>query len=229
MKIGGLQKVSLIDYPGLICATVFLQGCNFQCSYCHNPELVNPQFFQPCLSEKEVLDFLKERRGKLDGVTITGGEPTIQNDLASFIKKIKKLGLAVKLDTNGSRPQVIQALLDEKLLDFIAMDIKGPLDKYESIVDAAVESKEIEKSIKIILKSKIPHEFRTTIVPSQLASKDILKIAKLISGAKRYALQKFIPGKTLKNKFSEEKTSSPEELEKMKKRLEKEVSSVVIR
>jgi pyruvate formate lyase activating enzyme len=229
MKIGGMQKVSLIDYPGLICATVFLQGCNFQCSYCHNPELVNPELFQPCLSEKEVLDFLKERRGKLDGVTITGGEPTIQNDLTSFIKKIKKLGLAVKLDTNGSRPQVIQALLDEKLLDFIAMDIKGPLDKYESIVDAAVDCKEIEKSIKIILKSKIPHEFRTTIVPSQLASKDILKIAKLISGAKKYALQKFIPGKTLKNKFSDGKTSSPEELEKMKKRLEKEVSSVVIR
>ena len=229
MKIGGLQKVSLIDYPGLICATVFLQGCNFKCSYCHNPELVNPQLFQPCLAEKEVLDFLRERRGKLDAVTITGGEPTIQNDLASFVKKIKKMGFAVKLDTNGSQPSVIKSLLDEKLLDFIAMDIKGPLEKYESIVGATVESKRIEESIRIILKSRIPHEFRTTIVQSQLTLKDIVKIAQLISGAKRYALQKFIPGKTLDNKFGEEKTYSEDELEKIKKRLEKEVSSVVIR
>ena len=129
MKIGGLQKVSLIDYPGLICATIFLQGCNFRCSYCHNPELVNPQLFSPGLEEKEVLDFLKTRRGTLDGVTITGGEPTIQDDLASFIKKIKKLGFVIKLDTNGSQPQIIKALLDEKLLDFVAMDIKGPLGK----------------------------------------------------------------------------------------------------
>ena len=229
MKIGGLQKVSLIDYPGLICATVFLQGCNFKCSYCHNPELVNPQLFQPCLTEKEVLDFLRERRGKLDAVTITGGEPTIQNDLASFVKKIKKMGFAVKLDTNGSQPQIIKALLDEKLLDFIAMDIKGPLEKYESIVCAAVDGKKIEESIRIILKSKIPHEFRTTIVQSQLTLKDIVKIAQLISGAKRYALQKFITGKTLDKNFGEEKTYSEDELEKIKKRLEKEVSSVVIR
>ncbi len=229
MKIGGLQKVSLIDYPGLICATVFLQGCNFKCSYCHNPELVNPQLFQPCFKEKEVLDFLKSRRGKLDGVTITGGEPTIQDDLASFIKKIKKMGFTVKLDTNGSRPQVIKALLDEKLLDFIAMDIKGPLDKYESIVCVMLDSKRIEESIKIILKSKIPHEFRTTILPSQLTPKDISKIAHLIAGAKRYALQKFMPGKTLNEKFGEEKNYSEDELEKMKKRLEKEISSVVIR
>ncbi|MEN6374119.1 MAG: anaerobic ribonucleoside-triphosphate reductase activating protein [Smithella sp.] len=229
MKIGGLQKVSLIDYPGLICATIFLQGCNFRCSYCHNPELVNPQLFSPCLKEREVLDFLKTRRGKLDGVTITGGEPTLQEDLASFIKKIKKLGFVVKLDTNGSRPQVIKALLDEKLLDFIAMDIKGPLEKYESIVCIMLDSKRIEESIKIILKSKIPHEFRTTILPSQLTPKDVSKITKLITGAKRYALQKFMPGKTLNDKFGEEKNYSEDELEKMKKRLEKEISSVVIR
>jgi len=229
MKIGGLQKVSLIDYPGLICATVFLQGCNFRCSYCHNPELVNPQLFSPCLKEKEVLDFLKTRRGKLDGVTITGGEPTIQDDLVFFIKKVKQMGFVVKLDTNGSRPQVIKALLDEKLLDFIAMDVKGPLEKYESIVCIMLDIKRIEESIKIILKSKIPHEFRTTILPSQLTLKDVSKIAKLIAGAKRYALQKFMPGKTLNDKFGEEKNYSEDELEKMKKRLEKEISSVVVR
>jgi pyruvate formate lyase activating enzyme len=229
MKIGGLHKVSLIDYPGLICASVFLQGCNFKCPYCHNPELVNPRLFQPCLKEKEVLDFLKERRGKLDAVTITGGEPTIQDDLVPFIKKIKKMGFAVKLDTNGSQPQIIKTLLEEELLDFIAMDIKGPLEKYESITCATADCKKIEESIKIILKSGIPHEFRTTIVQSQLTPKDIFKIATLISGAHRYALQKFVPGKTLNNKFREEKNYSESELEKIKKRLEKEIAFVIVR
>lgn len=229
MKIGGLQKVSLIDYPGLISATIFLQGCNFQCSYCHNPELVNPRLFHPCLKEKEVLDFLAMRRGKLDAVTISGGEPAIQDDLVSFIKKIKKIGFAVKLDTNGSQPQSIKALLDEKLLDFVAMDIKGPLEKYESIAGVPVDGEKIKESIGIILKSNIPHEFRTTVVRSQLTPSDILKIAALISGARSYALQKFIPVKTLNKKFLKEVTYPDSELDKIKKRLEKEISSVIVR
>lgn len=229
MKIGGLQKVSLIDYPGLICAVVFLQGCNFKCPYCHNPELVNPQLFQPVLNENEVLKFLETRRGKLDAVTVTGGEPTIQSDLVPFIKKIKKMGFAVKLDTNGSQPQVIQALFNEKLLDFIAMDIKGPLEKYESIVSAPVESHKIKESIKSILKAGIPHEFRTTIVQSQLTPKDILKIATLISGSEKYILQKYIPIKILDENFLREKSFSDNELEKIKKRLEKIIPSVIVR
>ena len=197
MKIGGLQKVSLIDYPGLICATIFLQGCNFKCSYCHNPELVDPRLFQPCIKENEVLAFLNTRRGKLDAVTITGGEPTIQDDLAPLIKQIKKMGFAVKLDTNGSQPQVIKALLGEKLLDFIAMDIKGPLEKYINIAGVPVAGEKIKESINSILKAGLPHEFRTTIVQSQLTPNDILKIAALISGTSKYALQKFVPVKTL--------------------------------
>jgi pyruvate formate lyase activating enzyme len=229
MKIGGLQKVSLIDYPGLICASVFLQGCNFKCSYCYNPQLVNPRLFAPCLKENEVLDFLKARRGKLDAVTITGGEPTIQDDLVPVIKKIKKMEFAVKLDTNGSQPQVIKALLDEKLLDFIAMDIKGPLEKYESIACAPIDREKIKESIKIILKARIPYEFRTTIVQSQLIPKDFLKIATLISGARRYALQKFVPVTTLNKKFLQEKNYSESELEKIKKHLEKEITTVIVR
>lgn len=229
MKIGGLQKVSLIDYPGLICATIFLQGCNFKCSYCHNPELVDPRLFQPCIKENELLDFLNTRRGKLDAVTITGGEPTIQNDLAPFIKQIKKMGFAVKLDTNGSQPQVINALLDEKLLDFIAMDIKGPLEKYINIAGVPIASEKIKESVNSILKAELPHEFRTTIVKSQLTPKDILKIAILISGTSKYALQKFVPVKTLNKKFLQEKNYSEDELEKMKKRLEKEIPSVIVR
>src|SRR5450759_1081844 len=197
MKIGGLQKVSLIDYPGVISGIVFLQGCNFRCPYCHNPELVDEKLFGPCLDEKIILDFLNTRKGKLDAVTITGGEPTIQKDLMPFIKRVKKMGFAVKLDSNGSAPQVIKELLAEKLLDFIALDIKAPLEKYKRIVQAPVDTQSIKDSIKLILKSKIPHEFRTTVVKSQLGAKDILEIAKLISGASCYVLQKFVQTKTL--------------------------------
>ena len=229
MKIGGLQKVSLIDYPGLICATFFLQGCNFKCSYCHNPELVDTRLFQPCIKENEVLDFLNTRKGKLDAMVVTGGEPTIHDDLESFIKKIKKMGFAVKLDTNGSQPQVIKTLLDEKLLDFIAMDIKAPLEKYKSVVKVPVNADSIKESIQLILKSKITYEFRTTIVESQLEEKDILQIEKLISGAKSYALQKFVPAKTLDKKFLKEKSYPDEKFQKIKKHLENKIHSVTIR
>lgn len=229
MKIGGLQKVSLIDYPGLISAIIFLQGCNFKCSYCHNPELVDPGLFQPCVKEKDVLDFLNTRRGKLDAVAITGGEPTIQNNLIPFIKKIKKMGFAVKIDTNGSQPQVIKALLSEKLLDFIAMDIKAPLEKYKDIIHVPVKPDLIKESIQLIIKAKIPYEFRTTVVQSQLNEKDILNIAKMISGASHYVLQNFVPTKTLDKKFLKEKSHPDEIFQKIKKRLENEISSVTIR
>jgi pyruvate formate lyase activating enzyme len=229
MKIGGLQKVSLIDYPGLICATIFLQGCNFKCPYCHNPELVDPKLFQLCIKENEVLDFLNTRKGKLDAVTITGGEPTIQDGLAPFIKQIKKIKFAVKLDTNGSQPQVIKTLLDEKLLDFIAMDIKAPLEKYKSVVKVPINSDSIKESIKLILKTKIPHEFRTTVVESQLEEKDIQQIAKLISGAKSYVLQKFVPVKVLEKKFLKEKPYPDEKFQEIKKYLENKIHSVLIR
>jgi len=229
MKIGGLQKVSLIDYPGEISSIIFLQGCNFKCPYCHNPELVDSKLFGQCIDEKDVLEFLKTRIGKIDAVTITGGEPTIQNDLTPFIKRIKKMGFAVKLDSNGSRPEVIQKLLSEKLLDFIAMDIKAPLAKYEKIARVPLKTDSIKESIKIILKSKIPYEFRTTVVKSLIAESDILKIAKLISGASRYTLQKFVPVKTLDKKYLKAKPFSDNELEKIRKRLEKEIPIVKVR
>ena len=229
MKIGGLQKVSLIDYPGAISAIIFSQGCNFQCPYCHNPELVDQKLFTPCLTEKEILDFLKKRAGKLDAVSITGGEPTIQDDLVPFIKKIKKMGYAVKLDSNASRPQVIKELLKENLLDYIALDIKAPMDKYESIVKTKIDFGLIAHSIKLVLKAKILHEFRTTIVKSQLTENDLLKITQEISGAKVYVLQKFMPSKTLMKKYLKEKTYSDEEFETIKKRLEKEIPTVIVR
>ncbi len=229
MKIGGLQRVSLIDYPGLISAVVFLQGCNFKCSYCHNPELVDPGLFQPCLRENDIFDFLDTRKGKLDAVSITGGEPTLQDKLPAFIKQIRKMGFAVKMDTNGSQPKVIKNLLAEKLLDFIAMDIKAPLKKYKDIVKATVNLDSIKESIGLILETNIPYEFRTTIVESQLGENDILQIGELISGANRYVLQNFVSTKTLDKKFLKEKPFSDEKLQKIKSHLEKQITSVTIR
>jgi pyruvate formate lyase activating enzyme len=141
MKIGGLQKFSLLDYPGKISAVVFTQGCNFRCPYCHNPELVDPERFQECIPEDEIFAFLETRRGKLEAVTVTGGEPTIQNGLSSFVRRIKDMGFMVKLDTNGSRPEVLEELIRHKLIDYIAMDIKAPLEKYEAVTGWKGESK----------------------------------------------------------------------------------------
>jgi len=229
MKIGGLQRVSLIDYPGFICAVVFLEGCNFRCPYCHNPELVDPCLFRTCIKENDVIKFLETRKGKLDAVSITGGEPTMQPRLTAFIRHIKKMGFAVKMDTNGSHPQIIKNLLHEELLDFIAMDVKAPIDRYKEIIKAQVNTDFIKESITLILKAKIPYEFRTTIVQSQLDENDILEIARLFPQAKSYVLQKFMPTKTLDNKFLKEKSWPDEKLQNIKAILEKEISSVSIR
>ncbi|PKN85933.1 MAG: anaerobic ribonucleoside-triphosphate reductase activating protein [Deltaproteobacteria bacterium HGW-Deltaproteobacteria-1] len=229
MNIGGLQKVSLIDYPGKISAIIFTQGCNFRCPYCHNPQLVDPKLYNPCLFTKDILDFLEHRRGKLDAVTITGGEPTLQEDLVPFIQKIRKMGFAVKLDSNGSHPDVLGRLLKENLLDFVALDIKAPRDRYQSFVNTTVDAAIIAESVRLVLKSKIPQEFRTTVVKSMLTPKDILAIAKEIAGAKRYALQRFQPAQTLDPEYAGENSYPEKEFLKLKKQLEKIVPLVVIR
>jgi len=229
MKIGGLQRISLIDYPGMICAIVFLEGCNFRCPYCHNPALVDPCLFRTSVKESDVLEFLKTRKGKLDAVSITGGEPTMQANLPAFIRKIRRMGFAVKLDTNGSHPHVIKNLLTENLLDYIAMDVKAPFVKYKEIVNAHVNIDLIRESIDLILRSKIPCEFRTTIIDSQLDEADVQKIADLISGADHYVLQKFAPTKTLDNKFLKEKSWSDERFQNLKMLLGEKIPSVIIR
>lgn len=229
MKIGGLQRVSLIDYPGMISAVIFLEGCNFKCPYCHNPELVDPSLFRTCIKENDVMEFLETRKGKLDAVTITGGEPTIQPNLIAFIKQIRKMGFAIKLDTNGSHPQIIKNLMNEKMLDFIAMDVKAPLDKYRDIIKTQVNTDFIQQSIKLILEATVPYEFRTTIVQSQLAEDDIHEIAKLVSGANKYVMQKFVPTKTLDSRFLKEKSFSDEALQKIKNKIEQQIQFVIIR
>jgi pyruvate formate lyase activating enzyme len=229
IKIGGLQKVSLIDYPGRISAVVFTQGCNFRCSYCHNPDLVDPKLYLPCLPVKNVLKFLALRVGKLDAVTLSGGEPTLQDDLVPFLQKVQKLGFALKLDTNGSNPQKLVEIFRLNLLNFIAMDVKAPMAGYSSVVNSSVDTDRIRKSIQCILQSGIPHEFRTTVASSQLTLKDISTIAKEIKGAKRYVLQKFRKARTLAEEFSEETPYSDDELLSIKINLEKEIPTVIIR
>src|SRR3989344_4958290 len=152
MLIGGLQKLTLIDFPGKVACTVFLSGCNFRCPFCYSPELVLPGQIKnrPGISEKEFFDFLKERKNLLEGIVICGGEPTSDKKLPVFLKKIKKMGFFVKLDTNGSNPEMLKKLIDKKLIDYVAMDIKGPKGKYSQIAGTKIDIEKIQKSINIL-------------------------------------------------------------------------------
>ncbi|MGB9847868.1 MAG: anaerobic ribonucleoside-triphosphate reductase activating protein [Minisyncoccia bacterium] len=218
MEIGGLQKTTLIDYPGKIAATIFLIGCNFRCPFCYSSELVLPEKIkkQPRISEREVLDFLYERKDELDGVVICGGEPTLQPDLEDFLKKIKKMNFLIKLDTNGSQPQVLKKLIEKKLIDYIAMDIKAPLnqEKYNLATGQKIDLNGIKESINLIKKGGVDYEFRTTVVPTIHTLEDIVEIAKEIAPAKRYYLQNFKAEKTIDPKFCQIKSFSEEELKK---------------
>ncbi len=202
MIIGGLEKLSLLDYPDHLAAIVFTQGCNFRCHFCYNPMLVLPREGEdeknnkkekgfPPLSTEDLFLFLRERHGRLDGVVITGGEPTLHPDLPDFIKQIKDIGYDVKLDTNGTNPKMLAALLKAGLVDYIAMDLKAPLDKYEDTVGVKTDYINLKKSAKMIIKSGLPHEFRTTVVPGLLDKDDFKKMGELIVGAQRWYLQTF--------------------------------------
>lgn len=235
MIIGGLQKFSLLDYPEHMSAIIFTQGCNFRCQYCYNPMLVWPigngklkDISSPALdgdqqkghpqiiSESDLFAFLKSRVGKLDAIVITGGEPTIHNDLAEFIARIRKLGYKIKLDTNGANPDMIKKLVKENLVDYMAMDIKAPMEKYDSVVGVQPDLKKLKKSIKIIRKSGLPYEFRTTVVPKLIELDDVKVIGKLIKGVDKWYLQQFKTETDLVNKsFEGLKPYSVKELEKM--------------
>ena len=216
MLIGGLQKSSLVDYPGKICAIIFTQGCNFRCPYCHNPELVKPELFEKPIPEDEIFSFLKNRKGKLDAVEITGGEPTLQKDLLDFIRKIKDMGFLIKLDSNGTNPKIVKKAISDGIVDYLAMDVKAPIDKYSETVGVDVDTVKIKESIDLIMGSGLDYEFRTTIVKSLLSKDDIIKIGKLIQGAKNYFLQRFVPTKTLDERYMKEETYSDEDFEYIK-------------
>ncbi|MEI7590506.1 MAG: anaerobic ribonucleoside-triphosphate reductase activating protein, partial [Deltaproteobacteria bacterium] len=202
MKIGGIQKVSLADYPSKICATVFTQGCNFRCPYCHNPELVDSTRFANTLSQDAIMNFLSKRKIHLDAVNITGGEPTIQEDIVDFCGAIKKLGFLVKIDTNGSMPLVLKKLIQEEVVDFVAMDIKAPLKRYPEVSCVKnIDIKLIEESVNIIKTSNKDYEFRTTVVSGMFTKEDFDDIGVMLKYAKRYVLQRFVPSKILDESY----------------------------
>ncbi|MFO7997361.1 MAG: anaerobic ribonucleoside-triphosphate reductase activating protein [Bacteroidales bacterium] len=192
MIIGGLQKTSLIDFPGKISCVVFLSGCNFDCPYCHNPDLArgNPGLPEPVMDLDQLLGFLGKRRGLIDGVVLTGGEPTLQPDLPAACAEIKSLGFSVKVDTNGSRPDIVGRLLQDRLVDFLAMDIKTDPDRYPLHISKNSSPSSIRASIRQVLLSKIPHEFRTTCVHPIVDMEAVHVLAELLQGAQCHVLQR---------------------------------------
>lgn len=190
MNIQGFQKTTLLDYPGHVAATIFFGGCNFCCPFCHNGDLVLSPDSPASFSPEKVLVYLEKRKKILDGVCITGGEPTLQKDLASFLYCIKHLGLAVKLDTNGYRPEVLKELCRQGLVDYVAMDIKGSPEKYAAVCGLKqMDFSRIEASVSFLLEGSVDYEFRTTVTRELHKKEDFAAIGSWIAGAKAYYLQ----------------------------------------
>lgn len=189
--IAGMQKMTLLDYPEKVACTVFLAGCNLRCPYCHNPGLVLSQHEENKISETELLDFLVSRQGKLDGVCITGGEPTLHSCLPDLIRHIRNLGFAVKLDSNGTDPEMLRLLLQEKLLDYVAMDIKNSPSRYIETCGADVMEKVME-STALLLNGKVDYEFRTTVCHPFHTPKEMKEIGRWLGGAEKYYIQPFV-------------------------------------
>lgn len=220
MRISGFQKFSMIDYNDKLCAVVFTQGCNFQCPYCHNPELVPMLSTKPLLPQAEILDFLKGRIGKLDAVVITGGEPLLQKNLIPFLKEIKKMGYLVKLDTNGLLYQILETVISCGLIDYIAMDIKSSLADYEQVVKVKVPEDNLLKSIKAIKESGIEHEFRTTTVEGLISEENIYDIGENLIGNSNYYIQNFVKSHHLDESFEDKIGFSPAKLERIVSKLQ---------
>lgn len=210
MKLCGLQKTTLLDFPGHVAATVFTGGCNFRCPFCHNSELLGNDA-PPAYTEEEVLRFLSRRAGILEGVAITGGEPTLQPDLRDFILRVRDLGFLIKLDTNGTRPDVLKSLCHDGLVDYVAMDIKTCKERYPAVAGIpSVNMALIEESVDFLKGGSVPYEFRTTVVKELHTADDFEKIGPWIEGCPNYYLQNFIDSENvLKQGFS---SCSKEEL-----------------
>lgn len=235
MKFKGFIKTSLIEYPGKIVSVVFTGGCNFRCPFCQNPDLVLGPDSLPSISEKEVIKHLVSKKKWLDGLAITGGEPMIHKSLPSFVRNIKKRGFLVEIETNGTNPQMLKGLIKERIVDFIAMDIKAPLEWEKYKEAAGINQKDllvkVKKSVDILLGlgSEIDYEFRTTVVPQLLDKEAILEIARQIKGGQRYILQQFLPEKTLDKRYEEIKPYSKAQLEEMREKAGNYVREVSVR
>ena len=192
-NIHGFQKMTMLDFPGKVACTAFTAGCNFRCPFCHNASLVTKINNEEIYSQEEIFDYLNKRKGVLDGICITGGEPLLYDGIVEFIKKARELGLLVKLDTNGSFPEKLKYLIDNGLVDYVAMDIKNSKEKYaETIGLKEYDLSNVEKSVAILLEGRVEYEFRTTIVAEYHTTQDIVAIGNWIKGAKRYFLQNFV-------------------------------------
>lgn len=191
MIISGLQKLTLLDFPGYVACTIFTRGCNMRCPFCQNQGLVVPEHFdsKEIIPTKDIIEFLQSRKSRLQGICITGGEPTLQTDLIEFIKQVKFIGYKVKLDTNGTNPEIIKTLIDNNLLDYIAMDIKNDLSRYEPTSGTSMAKERILKSIDVIKDAGIEYEFRTTVVKELHDEESFQNIAKIIGHVTNYSLQ----------------------------------------
>jgi len=224
MKFGGFQKTSLIDFPNKISSILFTPGCNLRCPFCHNWRLViDPQ--GPFLSEEEALRILESRKRYVDTVVITGGEPTLHPDLPVFIKRLKEKGFAVKLDTNGFFPQVLERCLN--YVDYIAMDVKTSIEKYALL--GAKSTSDFLRAVYLIKEGKVDYEFRTTVVPGFINEEDVTKIGEIVKGSRRFAFQQFVPGDTLDKKFDKVKPYSAEVIIHFAEIMKKYVSEVTLR
>ncbi len=233
MDFAGLTRQSLTDYPGEVAAVLFTRGCNFRCPYCHNPQLVfNDGKKVPSITLEEVLEFLEQRKNFIDAVVISGGEPTLHRELPGWIRRIKETNCLVKLDTNGTNTAMIKELLEEKLLDYIALDIKAPMDykKYQKscIKITAAEFFNIRNTIHLLQNSPVYAEFRTTIVPVIHKAEDIVAIARYLEGSARYTLQQFNPRITLDHKFQSVRPYSQKTMEQIAEQCRPYISEVTL-
>ena len=217
LDIKGFQANTLIDWEGKLASTIFLPGCNLRCPFCHATALIERPQTLETIPFSGIKEFFCKRKNWIDGVVICGGEPTIHPELPEFIKKIKSLGLAVKLDTNGTNPSMLRSLIDAALIDYVALDVKAPLtgEKYSKACGGSVDVEKVRESIKILIDSGIDHEFRTTVVPTIVDEKDILQLARSLWGGKRYILQQFVPRDTLDPEMLKVTPFADEEIKKM--------------
>jgi pyruvate formate lyase activating enzyme len=233
MKFSAIQRFTLLDYPGKVACIAFTPGCNMRCGFCHNPEFVLPENIRAIadsfVSEEAFFHFLRERRGLLDGVVVSGGEPTVWPDLPILIQKIKEQSFLVKLDTNGNNPVMLEKLLREGLLDYVAMDVKTSLESYGSLVGVGIDGKNIAKSIELLKAADISYELRTTLIKEIHTEPILTALEKLVAGAREYYLQIFRPGHTLSPVFAGYHPFSPEEMEMLAKRFGKLVGKIGVR
>lgn len=213
VEIKGLEKFAPKDFPGQISSTVFLGGCNFRCPYCHNSDLVLRSKSLPTFPMDYFLSFLDSRKNWLEGICITGGEPLLQKDLEVLLSLIKERVLLVKIDTNGSFPSRLEELIQKKLVDYVAMDVKASLERYKEVVKSEVKTEDIVKSIEIIKSSGLKYMFRTTVVPGLVGSDDVKKISQMLKGTKIFQIQQFVPNNTIDNRYIRIVPYSKEEIQ----------------